>query len=88
MIFLLDTPKRFRKMEKSKLFVVDLSKTKRSGEFECPKCGVRISPDDQSEDAYAILKTVMKGDCLEQLILQCNKCGSQIHLIGFNSLED
>jgi DNA-directed RNA polymerase subunit RPC12/RpoP len=75
-------------MEKSKLFVVDLSKTKRSGEFECPKCGVLISPDDRSEDAYTILETVMKRDCLEKLILQCNKCGSKIHLIGFNSLGD
>jgi len=86
--FLLDTPKRFGKMEKSKLFVVDLSETKKSGEFKCPKCGLRISPDDQSEDAYTILETIMKEDCLEKLILQCNKCGSKIHLIGFNSSED
>jgi DNA-directed RNA polymerase subunit RPC12/RpoP len=75
-------------MEKSKLFVVEVSETKRSGEFKCPKCGVRISPDDRSEDAYTILETVMKGDCLEKLILQCNRCGSKIHLIGFNSSED
>ena len=88
MVFILNTPKRFGKMEKSKSFVVDLSKTKRSGEFECPKCGVRISPDDQSEDAYIILETIMKRDCLEKLILQCNKCGSKIQLIGFDSSED
>jgi DNA-directed RNA polymerase subunit RPC12/RpoP len=75
-------------MEKSKLFVVDVSETKRSGEFKCPKCGVRISPDDRSEDAYMILETVMKGDCLEKLVLQCNKCGSKIQLIGFNASED
>jgi DNA-directed RNA polymerase subunit RPC12/RpoP len=75
-------------MEKSKSFVVDLSKTRRTGEFKCPKCGVRISPDDQSEDAYTILETVMKGDYLEKLILQCNKCGSKIQLIGFDSSED
>jgi peptide subunit release factor 1 (eRF1) len=75
-------------MEKTKSFVINLSKTKKRGEFECPKCGVEISPDDKSEDAYTILETVMNGDYLEKLILQCNKCGSRIHLIGFNILED
>jgi DNA-directed RNA polymerase subunit RPC12/RpoP len=75
-------------MEKSKSFVVDLSKTKRSGEFECPKCGVRISPDDHSEDAYTILETIMRRDSLEKLILKCNRCGSKIQLVGFNSLEN
>jgi DNA-directed RNA polymerase subunit RPC12/RpoP len=88
MVFLLDTPKRFGKMEKNKPFVVDLSKTKRSGEFKCPKCGIRISPDDRSENAYTILETIMRRDCLEKLILQCNKCGSKIQLVGFNSSED
>jgi DNA-directed RNA polymerase subunit RPC12/RpoP len=75
-------------LEKSESFVVDLSKTKRSGEFKCPKCGGKISPDDQSEDAYTVLETVMKGEYLEKLILQCNKCGSKIHLTGLNILED
>jgi len=77
-----------KKMEKTKFFTVDLSKTTRSGEFKCPKCGIKISPDDKSEDAYEILETVMKGDYLEKLILQCNKCGSKILLKGFDILRN
>jgi len=71
-------------MEKTKFFKIDLSKTTKSGEFKCPKCGVKISPDDKSEETYKILETIMKEYSLEKLILQCNKCGSKIHLTGFN----
>jgi len=73
-------------MVKSKSFFIDVSRTKGSGDFRCPKCGTRISPDDQS-DVYTILKPVMKRDRLERIILQCNTCGSKIYLIGFNVLE-
>jgi transcription initiation factor IIE alpha subunit len=75
-------------MVKSKSFSIDISRTKGSGEFKCPKCGTKISPNDQSEDVYTILKPVMKRDRLEKIILQCNKCRSKIHLVGFNVLED
>ncbi len=74
-------------MGKNKSFLIDLSKTKRSGDFRCPRCGIKISPDDKSEDVYRILEPVMKEDSLEKIILQCNKCGSIIHLIGFHALE-
>jgi predicted RNA-binding Zn-ribbon protein involved in translation (DUF1610 family) len=87
MPFILETS-RLGKMEKTKSFTINLTETKRSGEFKCPQCGVKISPDDKSEVIYRILKTVMNGDCLEKLILQCNKCGSRIHLVGFNVLDD
>jgi len=74
-------------MRKSKSFLIDLSRTKEKGEFSCPKCGTKISPDDLSEGAYTILEPVMKGECLDRIILQCNRCGSKIHLIGFHVLE-
>jgi len=64
-----------------------LNEINSGGEFGCPKCGIRISPDDKTEDAYTILELVMKGDCLDKIILQCNKCGSQIHLTGFHILS-
>jgi len=54
---------------------------------KCPKCGIKISPDDKTENAYTILKSVMKGDRLEKIILQCNRCKSQIHLTGFHLLN-
>jgi predicted nucleic-acid-binding Zn-ribbon protein len=57
------------------------------GEFKCPKCGIKISHEDETEDVYTILKPVMKGDSLEKIILQCNRCQSQIHLTGFQFLN-
>jgi DNA-directed RNA polymerase subunit RPC12/RpoP len=67
-------------------FVVDLFETEGRGEFRCPRCGVEISPDDTAEDVYKILDVAMKEDRLDKVILECNKCGSRIHLIGFNLL--
>ena len=75
-------------MQKIKVYTVDLSKIEGKGVFKCPKCKIKMSPDDQTEDTYAILKTVMKDDVLEKIILQCNKCGSLIHLVGFNLLNE
>jgi predicted nucleic-acid-binding Zn-ribbon protein len=74
-------------MEKGKSFLIDLSKIKGGGDFKCPKCGTRISPDDQSEDTYTILEPVVKDDRLEKIVLKCNTCGSKINLIGFHALE-
>jgi hypothetical protein len=74
-------------MQKSKptdTFNVDLSLTEGSGEFECPKCGSKISPDDYSEDAYTLLEPAMKGNSLEKIILKCNKCEGIINVTGFN----
>jgi len=73
-------------LQRVKLYTIDLTKIKGRGEFRCPKCGIRISPDDETEDAYTILETVMKGDCLDKIALQCNKCGSHIYLTGFSFL--
>jgi predicted nucleic-acid-binding Zn-ribbon protein len=69
------------------VFTVDLAKIGGKGDFKCPRCGVRISPDDQTEDTYMILETIMKGESLEQIALQCNKCKSLIQLTGFQVLD-
>jgi len=74
-------------LQEIKLYTVDLIKLKGRGEFRCPKCGIAISPDDKTEDVYTILETVMKKDYLEKIVLQCNSCGSQIHLVGFHLLN-
>jgi predicted nucleic-acid-binding Zn-ribbon protein len=74
-------------LQRIKLYTTDLTRSKGRGEFRCPKCGIEISPDDETEYAYTILKTVMKGDCLEKIILQCNRCSSQFHLVGFHVLN-
>jgi len=47
-----------------------------------------MSPDDVTEDVYRILETVTKGeDFVEKIVIQCNKCGSQICLVGFDFLN-
>ena len=70
-----------------KYFTIDLTKIKGSGKLECPKCKIKISPDDRTEAAYTILEPIMKGECLEKIVLQCNSCRSQIHLTGFHLLK-
>jgi ribosomal protein S27AE len=70
-----------------RFYTIDLTKLSGKGEFRCPKCRVEISPDDQTERTYMILEPVMKDNCLEKLRIQCNKCGTQIQLVGFNALS-
>jgi peptide subunit release factor 1 (eRF1) len=74
-------------MQRVRFFTVDLTKEKGRGEFKCPKCQVEISPDDETETSFTILEPVMKGNCLEKIVIQCNKCGAQIQLIGFGNLN-
>lgn len=64
-------------------YTIDLMKIEGDGAFPCPKCGVMISPDDETEEVYQILETKVKGDELSELILICNKCKSTIRLVGF-----
>jgi predicted RNA-binding Zn-ribbon protein involved in translation (DUF1610 family) len=71
----------------AEFLTVDLTKIRGKGDFKCPKCGIRISPDDNAESAYTILGTAMKGENLDKIVLQCNSCGSQISLVGFSALQ-
>jgi len=74
-------------LQRIKPYTIDLAKIKGKGEFNCPKCGTKISPDDETEDAYTVIEPIMKGDSLDKIALQCNKCGSHIKLIGFRILN-
>lgn len=74
-------------MQTGRLFTIDLSKVKGKGDFNCPRCGTRISPDDRTEKAYTILETLMKRNELDSIMLQCNRCECQIHLTGFRALS-
>ena len=71
-------------MQPPLLYKLDLSELQGEGDFPCPCCGTIISPEDESEDVYVILDTVVVNDELEELEIQCNKCSSKIRLIGFN----
>ncbi|MDI6805163.1 MAG: hypothetical protein QMD20_00695 [Candidatus Bathyarchaeia archaeon] len=71
--------------KKGVAYTVDLTKIDGDGAFPCPKCGIIISPDDETEEVYQILETKVKGDELTELVLMCNKCKSTIRLVGFLS---
>lgn len=66
---------------------LDLTKIDGNGDFQCPKCGITISPEDESEDVYIIVKEKVNKDVLEELVIQCNKCGCRIRLTGFPALD-
>ena len=70
-----------------KYYTINLAKVKGKGSFKCPKCETKISPDDETEDTFTILKPVMKGKKLAEIVLRCNKCESHIHLVGFDLLK-
>lgn len=72
---------------RTRAFVVDLTKIEGSGDFQCPNCGIMISPDDESEDTYVIEEVKMKkNEQLEELRVRCNNCKSTIHITGFSTL--
>ena len=62
---------------------LDLTRIQGNGDFPCPNCGVIISPEDETENVYRILETKVRGQALEELVIQCNKCASRIRLICF-----
>lgn len=72
-------------MKQSQAYKVDLTKIEGDGDFPCPSCGTVISPDDETEDVYVILETRLKNEALQELVIQCNRCKSKIHLTGFLS---
>jgi len=81
--------KKKRKM-KTKLLLeykVDLARIEGSGDFPCPKCGAKLSPEDETEATYSIREIKTRSDRLEELIIQCNRCESLIHLAGFKLLD-
>jgi len=71
------------KQSNPQIYIIDLAKIEGKGDFPCPNCGVVISPDDETETVYSILDTKARGASLEELTIQCNKCGSKIRLTGF-----
>ncbi|MBS7607200.1 hypothetical protein KEJ14_05120 [Candidatus Bathyarchaeota archaeon] len=66
-----------------------MTKIEGEGDFPCPSCGNLISPDDESGLNYEIvdIKTDRQGR-LRELIIICKKCGSEIHLEGFELLDE
>ena len=72
-------------LEKPVPYSVDLAKIDGDGSFPCPKCGSVISPEDESEEAYRIIKTKVINDQLVELVVVCSNCESTIRLTGFEA---
>lgn len=72
-------------VKKDIILTIDLTKIDGDGAFPCPKCGTIISPDDESDSTYEIVNTKVKKDSLEELVLACKRCGTNIKLVGFMS---
>jgi predicted RNA-binding Zn-ribbon protein involved in translation (DUF1610 family) len=72
---------------RKKTYKIDLTTIEGGGDFPCPKCGILLSPDDESEEVYTIIETYIGDeDNLESMIIRCNKCKSTINLEGFTAL--
>jgi hypothetical protein len=74
-------------MKQAYAYTVDLTKIDGKGDFSCPKCGAVISPDETSEETYTIVEPKVNGYGLEEIVICCINCASQIHLTGFSLLE-
>jgi len=72
-------------VKKIGMYMVDLTKIDGDGAFPCPKCGAMISPDDETEEVYTLVRTKVRNDELAELVLVCNQCQSKIRLTGFLS---
>lgn len=68
-------------------FEVDLvTLENKDGVFACPRCEQLISPDDDSDQTYTILDTIMASGHLSALIIECRDCNAVIRLIGFDKV--
>jgi predicted RNA-binding Zn-ribbon protein involved in translation (DUF1610 family) len=74
-------------MKQIRTYKKDLTEIKESRDFACPKCGAKISPDDQTETVYSILGSKVNNNCLEEVVICCHKCYSHIHLTGFSLMK-
>ena len=73
-----------KKLERKEAqFKINLAAIDGDGSFQCPKCGMTISPDDESEENYKIVDTKVINDELAELVVSCGKCKTTIKLTGF-----
>ncbi|MGD0070403.1 MAG: hypothetical protein ABSB71_02445 [Candidatus Bathyarchaeia archaeon] len=69
--------------KKDSAYTINLAIIEGDGSFPCPKCGMVISPEDESEENYRIVDTKVAKDKLAELVIVCGKCRSTIKLTGF-----
>jgi len=76
-----------KKLEKQdSAYTINVATVEENGSFQCPKCKMSISPDDETEDNYKIEDTKLVNGELSELIITCGQCRSVIKLTGFQCL--
>jgi hypothetical protein len=78
---------KFKSTKQVHAYKLELTKIDGAGDFLCPHCGNKISPDDEKEEAYSIVEAKVNSCGLEELIICCKRCTSEIHLTGFSLLQ-
>ena len=66
---------------------INLLEIEGKGDFLCPRCQAKISPDDETEESYSILEPKVKNNSLDGLLIRCKSCSHKIFLTGFSALE-
>jgi len=67
-------------------YIVNLLTVEGNGSFACPKCGITISPEDETEKNYTIINPKVVNEELVELVVACGKCGIRIVLTGFQQI--
>ena len=69
--------------EKVSSYSIDLVAIDGDGSFPCPKCGMPISPEDETEENYKVIDTKVVNNQLAELVIACGRCRTTINLTGF-----
>ena len=64
----------------------DLATIEGDGSFSCPKCGMLISSEDETEENYKVIDTKFINNMLDSLIVACGNCKNVIILTGFQQV--
>ena len=75
-------------MKRTGTYELNLTQIEGTGDLACPRGGTEISPDDCSEEAYTIIEAKVGKVGLEEVVIRCNRCETQLHLTGFSLLQD
>ena len=69
-------------------YSIDLKNVNKHGDFQCPKCGKKIDPDDESGNVYTLSNTKLtdRGD-IKSMNIFCY-CGASIELTGFQPIKE
>jgi hypothetical protein len=69
------------------VYKMELDEINRNGSLSCPGCGAHISPEDHSDKIYTLLYANMNSVGLDEIVIRCNRCQSQIYICGFSKAE-